>query len=66
MHLTALQILKKRISFFITARQKIKRSSELKIVFDSKALIDKNFGNACEYVTVKEINALFRGKCFGT
>ena len=56
LRITELKILKRTHYFFIEAIQKTKRSTVLKIVFEKKALIDTNFGNACEYVT----------KCFGT
>ena len=46
--------------------QRIKRPTELKIVFEKKTLINKNFENACEYVTVKDLGELFRRKYFGT
>ena len=46
--------------------QRTKRPTELKIVFEKKTLINTNFGNACEYVTVKDLGELFRGKYFGT
>ena len=35
--------------------QKTQRPSELKIVFEKKALINTNFGNACEYFPVKDL-----------
>ena len=35
--------------------KKTNRPTESKIVFEKKALIDRNFGNACEYVTVKDL-----------
>ena len=34
--------------------RRTKRSTELEIIFEKKALIDTNFGNACKYITVKE------------
>ena len=34
--------------------QRTKRLTELKIVFEKKKLINTNFGNACEYVTIKD------------
>ena len=61
-----IKILKKRISFFITAIQKTKRPTRLKIIFEKKTLIKKNFGNAREYVTFKDLGELFRGKYLGT
>ena len=42
--------------------QRTKRPIELKIVFEKETLINTNFGNACEYVTVKDLVELFRGK----
>ena len=42
--------------------QKTKRPIELKIVFKKKTLINTNFGNACKYVTVKDVGELFSGK----
>ena len=35
--------------------QRTKRPTELKILFENKALINTNFGNAREYVTVKDL-----------
>ena len=61
-----LKFWKKCISFFITEMKRTKRPTELKIVFKKKTLINKKFGNACEYVTVKDLGELFRGKYFGT
>ena len=46
--------------------QRTIRSTELKIVFEIKTLINTNFGNACEYVTVKDLEGRFRGKYFET
>ena len=45
--------------------QRTKRPTELKIVFKKKTLINTNFWNASEYVTVKDLGELFRGKYFG-
>ena len=58
--------MKKPISFFITAMQRMRRPTELKIVFEKKTLINTNFGNACEYFKVKDLGELFGGKYFGT
>ena len=44
--------------------QRTKRPTELKIVFEKKTLINTNLGNACEYVTVKDLGKLFRGEYF--
>ena len=52
LHLTALETLKKKRINFITDMQRTKRPTELKISFQKKALININFGNACEYVKV--------------
>ena len=46
--------------------QRTKRPTELKIVFEKITLINRNFGNACEYVTDKDLGELFRRKYFGT
>ena len=40
--------------------QRTKRPIELKIVSEEKTLIDTNFGNACESVTVKDLGKLIR------
>ena len=45
----------KGISFFITAMQRTKRTTKLKILYEKKALINTKLGNAYEYVTVKDL-----------
>ena len=45
--------------------QRTKRWTELKIIFEKKALINTSAGNACEYVTTKDLGFSSVGNASG-